>query len=66
MQLAAVVTERDALSRVSTWPWQPSTLTAFVTTMVLPAIRLGAAAAADANGTMTGPRDVGAKVLDVR
>lgn len=37
-QLAGVITERDALSGVSTWPWEPSTMTAFVTTMVLPAI----------------------------
>jgi hypothetical protein len=38
MQLSGVVTERDALARVSTWPWEPATVTAFVTTMVLPAI----------------------------
>jgi hypothetical protein len=38
MQLSGVVTERDAVARVSTWPWEPATLTAFITTMVLPAI----------------------------
>jgi hypothetical protein len=38
MQLSGVVTERDALARVSTWPWEPTTMTAFITTMVLPAI----------------------------
>jgi hypothetical protein len=38
MQLSGLVTERDALARVSTWPWEPATVTAFVTTMVLPAI----------------------------
>ena len=38
MQLSSVVTERDALNRVSTWPWELPTITAFVTTMVLPAI----------------------------
>jgi hypothetical protein len=38
MQLSSVVTERDALTRVSTWPWEAATVTAFVTTMVLPAI----------------------------
>jgi hypothetical protein len=38
MQLSGVMTERDALSRVSTWPWEGGTVTAFVTTMVLPAI----------------------------
>jgi hypothetical protein len=38
MQLAGVMTERDALERVSTWPWEPATVTAFITTMVLPAI----------------------------
>jgi hypothetical protein len=37
-QLTSLITERDALNRVSTWPWEPATLTAFVTTMVLPAI----------------------------
>lgn len=38
MQLSSIVTEREALTRVSTWPWEPATLTGFVTTMVLPAI----------------------------
>lgn len=38
MQLAGIVTERDAIARVSTWPWEPTTATAFVTTRVLPAI----------------------------
>jgi hypothetical protein len=38
MQLSGVVTERDALSRVSTWPWEPATVMVFITTMVLPAI----------------------------
>jgi hypothetical protein len=38
MHLAGVVTERDAIARVSTWPWEPATVTAFVTTMVLPII----------------------------
>ena len=38
MQLSGVMTERDAIARVSTWPWEPATVTAFVTTMVLPAI----------------------------
>jgi hypothetical protein len=38
VQLSGVVTERDALERVSTWPWEPSTITVFLTTLVLPAI----------------------------
>jgi hypothetical protein len=38
LQLAGVVTERDAVSRIPTWPWDTTTMTAFVTTMVLPVI----------------------------
>jgi hypothetical protein len=38
MQLAGVMTERDALARVPTWPWEGTTMTGFVTTMVLPVI----------------------------
>lgn len=38
MQLGSLVTEREALLRVSTWPWEPGTLTGFLTTLVLPAI----------------------------
>jgi hypothetical protein len=38
MQLSGLVTERDLLDRVSTWPWEPATLTGFVTTLVLPAL----------------------------
>jgi hypothetical protein len=38
MQLAGVMTERDAIARVPTWPWDTTTMTAFVTTMVLPVI----------------------------
>jgi hypothetical protein len=37
-QLAGVVAERDAVARVPTWPWDTTTMTAFVTTMVLPVI----------------------------
>jgi hypothetical protein len=32
------VTERDALSRVSTWPWGPAARTGFATTLVLSAL----------------------------
>jgi hypothetical protein len=38
MQLSSIIAEREALARVSTWPWEPTTLTAFVTTMGLPVI----------------------------
>jgi len=38
MQLSGVMTERDALARVPAWPWEGTTVTAFVTTMVLPVI----------------------------
>jgi hypothetical protein len=38
MQLTSLVTERDILAKISTWPWEPAALTAFITTRVLPAI----------------------------
>jgi hypothetical protein len=40
-QLSGLVTERESLTRVSTWPWEPATLTGFVTTLVLPALVWG-------------------------
>jgi hypothetical protein len=37
-QMTSLTGERDALGKVSTWPWDTTTLTAFVTTLVLPTI----------------------------
>jgi hypothetical protein len=34
--LASLVAERDLLARLSTWPWQPGTVGAFVTAVALP------------------------------
>lgn len=34
--LASVITQRDLLARVSTWPWQPETVRWFGTALVLP------------------------------
>lgn len=34
--LASLVAERDVINRVSTWPWQPGTVGAFATAIVLP------------------------------
>jgi hypothetical protein len=34
--LASLVVERDLLARLPTWPWQPGTLGAFATAIVLP------------------------------
>ena len=41
MQIASLSVEREALERVSTWPWEPATLTGFLTTLVLPALLWG-------------------------
>ena len=38
MQLTGLATERDALARVSTWPWNAATLTGFISTLVVPAL----------------------------
>jgi hypothetical protein len=38
MQITSLSAEREALARVSTWPWEPATLTGFVTTLFLPAL----------------------------
>lgn len=37
-QLSSVVSEREVLSRISTWPWDVATVTGFVTALVLPVI----------------------------
>ncbi len=37
-QLSSLATERDALAKISTWPWDPAALTAFITTLVLPVL----------------------------
>ena len=35
-QLSSVAAEREAIARLSTWPWEPATMTGFLTTLVLP------------------------------
>jgi hypothetical protein len=35
-QLSSVAAEREAIARLSTWPWEPATITGFLTTLVLP------------------------------
>ena len=37
-QISSVAAEREAISRLSTWPWEASTMTGFVTALVLPVI----------------------------
>jgi hypothetical protein len=37
-QLSSVAAEREAVSRLSTWPWEAATLTGFLTTLVLPVL----------------------------
>ncbi len=41
MQITSLSAEREALARVSTWPWEPATLTGFLTTLVLPVLLWG-------------------------
>jgi hypothetical protein len=41
MQITSLSAEREALARVSTWPWEPATLTGFLTTLVLPILLWG-------------------------
>ncbi len=38
MQIASLVVEREALSRLSTWPWDTATVTGFVSALVVPAL----------------------------
>src|SRR5262245_37777397 len=40
-QIASLVAERQALERVSTWPWEKTTVTGFVTALLLPALLWG-------------------------
>ena len=40
-QITSLSAEREALARVSTWPWEAATLTGFVTTLVAPALLWG-------------------------
>jgi hypothetical protein len=40
-QITSLSAERDALTRISTWPWEPATMTGFLTTLVLPALIWG-------------------------
>ena len=37
-RLSSVATEREALASISVWPWDASTMTGFITTLVLPVI----------------------------
>ncbi len=37
-QMASLVIARDVLAKIPTWPWQPGTLTAFVTALFLPIV----------------------------
>lgn len=41
LQITSLSAEREVLARVSTWPWEPVTLTGFLTTLVLPALLWG-------------------------
>ncbi len=41
LQITSLSAERDALASVSTWPWNPATLTGFLTTLVLPILLWG-------------------------
>jgi hypothetical protein len=38
MQITSLVAEREALSRLSTWPWDAATVTGFVSALVVPAL----------------------------
>jgi len=37
-QIASVTAEREAVGRISTWPWAPTTLTGFVSALLLPVL----------------------------
>jgi len=41
VQITSLSAEREALGRVSTWPWEPATLTGFLTTLLLPVLLWG-------------------------
>jgi hypothetical protein len=41
MQITSLSAEREVLARVSTWPWEPATLTGFITTLLLPVLLWG-------------------------
>jgi hypothetical protein len=36
--MASLIPEREALSKISTWPWQPETLRGFIGAVVLPIV----------------------------
>jgi hypothetical protein len=40
-QIASLTAERAALERISTWPWEPATLTGFLTTLLVPTLLWG-------------------------
>jgi hypothetical protein len=37
-QISSVAAEREAIARLSTWPWEAATMTGFLTTLVLPVL----------------------------
>lgn len=37
-QISSVAAEREAISHLSTWPWEATTITGFLTTLVLPVL----------------------------
>lgn len=37
-QMAGLTNEREALAKISTWPWDTKTLTGFVTTVIVPVV----------------------------
>jgi len=39
-QLSSIAAERDALAKISTWPWEGATMTGFVSALVLPVLLL--------------------------
>ena len=41
MQITSLSAEREVLARASTWPWEPATLTGFLTTLLLPVFLWG-------------------------
>jgi len=40
-QITSLSAERAVLTGISTWPWEPATMTGFLTTLVLPALIWG-------------------------
>ena len=53
-QIASVAAEREAVARISTWPWEPTTLTGFSQRAAPPGAPLDAPARPDAVRTLSG------------